>query len=816
MQLRVAALLLLLWLAASAALPISPADHIRQEDAARGRPGSGASRSSSSSSPVSGVAAGGGTSAGGADEERWSAHVAASAAVPAAIDCPLKRFAAQFAAYVQPEAWPHASNWTEEAVSAMSLPSLCGINAQSVPAPPFRRPSTLPASATAPFACDWTRYVDVAKGDNSNDGSLAHPWGHMAFAVPQSRTRQNPLQRACIFLRGGYYPFGDHHEQRGRASESQLGALALTATDSNLTIAAYNHEEVVFSAGVILTGLQWSVYRETPAGRIMQAHIPRTPSTWTGRTSTSCTSTTPAPFAPSSPTETPSSPARLTHPTGYSSGAASWIGPDPSIGVGTEVLVADPVPASRFFPRFQIGLQGTVRDFDPPHSFWGLAKPPGGGGATYVKPRGFVWSASGFSPRAANWSNPTTGRVFTFHGRGWGSWQFGIASVHAHNSTLLFGAGGFQEARGATTGGLMYVHNILEELDDVNEWFVDPASRTLYFMSNDTMPSRFIASQVPCIVSLHGTSQSPVSSVTLSGLTFSHTPNTFMRPYEAPSGGDYSIHRGAALFLQGTQSVLVVNCTFTQLGSNALFVSNYNANATIAHNQFQWLGESAVLLAGSSDGVDGVSNRQQPMYTHVEGNLMRDFSVYVKQGDAIFEALTRSSVWAGNMAYNSPRSLFNKNDGFAGGLEVYQNLLFNANKETSDHGPINVRPCTNHPRLHWHAHRTSPLCLLPSPPVLLTVRCVLLVRSDVGPAAVPDRRGRCGRVLRASDQPHPPQLPRQRLRLGLHRGPRRRLRVLRGRLQRQPVQRHQELPRPHQEQPPPAVRVPRRLPRAAL
>ena len=63
---------------------------------------------------------------------------------------------------------------------------------------------------------------------------------------------------------------------------------------------------------------------------------------------------------------------------------------------------------------------------------------------------------------------------------------------------------------------------------------------------------------------------------------------------------------------------------------------------------------------------------------------MADFSVYVKQGDAIFEAIVRSSVWAGNLAFNSPRSIFNKNDGFAGGLNAYQNLLFNSVRETGD------------------------------------------------------------------------------------------------------------------------------------
>jgi hypothetical protein len=135
---------------------------------------------------------------------------------------------------------------------------------------------------------------------------------------------------------------------------------------------------------------------------------------------------------------------------------------------------------------------------------------------------------------------------------------------------------------------------------------------------------------------------------------------SFLRKFEAPSGGDYSIHRGAALFVQGVEQVTISQNRFRNLGSNALFISLYAVNTTITQNQFRFLGESAIILAGQTDGIDGVSNVNQPTNTHVEANLARDFSAYVKQGDAIFESLARNSVWAGNLAFNSPRSIFNK------------------------------------------------------------------------------------------------------------------------------------------------------------
>ena len=42
-----------------------------------------------------------------------------------------------------------------------------------------------------------------------------------------------------------------------------------------------------------------------------------------------------------------------------------------------------------------------------------------------------------------------------------------------------------------------------------------------------------------------------------------------------------------------------------------------------------------------------------------------------------------------HLRFNGPRALINFNDGFGGGNIIDSNLLFNANRETSDHGPFN-------------------------------------------------------------------------------------------------------------------------------
>ncbi len=90
----------------------------------------------------------------------------------------------------------------------------------------------------------------------------------------------------------------------------------------------------------------------------------------------------------------------------------------------------------------------------------------------------------------------------------------------------MFGRGGFQDAR----GNAYYIANIFEELDSPNEWFLAIDSRTPYFMPNETMPKVFVASQIPCLISVSGGNiEDPVNNVLIQGLRLAQTSNTYMR-----------------------------------------------------------------------------------------------------------------------------------------------------------------------------------------------------------------------------------------------------------------------------------------------
>ena len=57
-----------------------------------------------------------------------------------------------------------------------------------------------------------------------------------------------------------------------------------------------------------------------------------------------------------------------------------------------------------------------------------------------------------------------------------------------------------------------------------------------------------------------GTADQPVTNVRISDLRVRHTSTDFLAPYEAPGGGDQSVHRGAAVFIETAANVTVEGC----------------------------------------------------------------------------------------------------------------------------------------------------------------------------------------------------------------------------------------------------------------
>jgi hypothetical protein len=313
----------------------------------------------------------------------------------------------------------------------------------------------------------------------------------------------------------------------------------------------------------------------------------------------------------------------------------------------------------------------------------------------------------------------------------WANWAFEIDAWDNASSTITFGRGGYQGARGGP-GSDYFVENALEFLDHPTEWFLDPIDSTsgmLYYFNNATgAPAADLLFTVPtlaALVTVNATQAAPATGITLARLGFRDTRSTFLDTHAVPSAGDWALERAAAVFLEGTEGAVVDQCNFTRIGGNALMLSGYARGAALTRNSFRWIGGSAAVAWGrtdetSQDGTLGwdATAGDFPMGTTVAGNLASEIGVVAKQSSCWAQFKTATSTLTGNVCFNVARAGFNFNDGLGGGDDVHDNLIFNTNRESADHGCVftrtklrppvahdpNTQPCTRPTTLNQQTH----------------------------------------------------------------------------------------------------------------
>ena len=146
--------------------------------------------------------------------------------------------------------------------------------------------------------------------------------------------------------------------------------------------------------------------------------------------------------------------------------------------------------------------------------------------------------------------------------------MFEVESHNPEDHTMTWSKGGFQGGRGwqvnGSTGALdpvppFYIENVFEELDIPGEWFFDEEKGRLYLFWNATSgeappkTTQFVAPQLHRLVNIVGTKASPVRGITIRGIGLRGTKYTYMEP----SGGDWALHRGGAVFLESTEQTSV-------------------------------------------------------------------------------------------------------------------------------------------------------------------------------------------------------------------------------------------------------------------
>ena len=297
------------------------------------------------------------------------------------------------------------------------------------------------------------------------------------------------------------------------------------------------------------------------------------------------------------------------------------------------------------------------------------------------------------------WAHPEEVIVHIFARNYWGNMQWQVKDVDWNAHLIHFGRGGFQlneimQGRDATAIGKpsrFFVENIFEELDAEGEWYLDQRTSVLYFKPPAGVEMRAALVEAPLLkrlIELRGNEETPVRNVTLRGFRIAHTASTFLEEYDAPSLGDWTIHRGGTVFVEGAEDCSIENCFFDSVGGNAVFLNDYTRRVRVYGNKFTEAGESAIALVGTKNRIHG-TNHPYPSDNLISNNLIHDCGVFGKQTAGVFVAVGEKTTISHNHIYNMPRAAICLNDGWGGGHIIEFNKVHDTVRETGDHGPFN-------------------------------------------------------------------------------------------------------------------------------
>ena len=557
--------------------------------------------------------------------QRGHGHSSRPAAAPADVDCAVRKLASAYGSQLVPEA--------KDVVDAgLELGAMCG-----EPTLPERRgPSPLARGAHVVGSHAAEIVVDPAGSDAAGDGSSAAPLATVAAALRLSRslpTAPGACKKTITLKAGTHY----------------LNAtMKLGPQDSGLCLVGAAGEHATLSGGVELA-LTWT----KAADGIFVAELPNGTPEFDqlfvgGRRE----------IRARYPNGDPETTGLHTLDTGYIS-EGSWGSkrvPTPAKKESTVTLTSPKsMRQAPSFPVFGMGFDGLCERYAKNRSKWGGTPRP-----TEVACGKHSMTGANYSQpcKRFSWAEPTTGVVHAFHGGHWGGWMFKVEGMHdqalcdaspqpcpshagrtfcATNSSKdqckapptpcppclpqpkgvvepqtieLDPWGGQQEARGNSNGAEWYVENIREELDAPREWFADFKANKLYYHPNGTAPpAKVVVPRLATLISIDGGPPSAdgkpraasaiVSGVQLRGLTVTHSLTTFLGEYEVPSGGDWSMHRGGAVFATGVTGLQVESVHFTRLGGNAVMLSEYARDSSFTGCEFSWIGDSGIGQMGS-------------------------------------------------------------------------------------------------------------------------------------------------------------------------------------------------------------------------
>ena len=147
--------------------------------------------------------------------------------------------------------------------------------------------------------------------------------------------------------------------------------------------------------------------------------------------------------------------------------------------------------------------------------------------------------------------------------------------------------------------------------DDGGEFFYNETTQMLYIIPNTTHPAStpppddLVVPVLQQLIATTGTQSDPVKDITVAGVNFRDTTPVYEEQWEVPSGGDWALHRSAAIFLEGTTDAKVSGGLFRRLDGNAIMLNGFNRGAVIEKNEFVYIADNVLAGWGETKEWDG-------------------------------------------------------------------------------------------------------------------------------------------------------------------------------------------------------------------
>lgn len=312
--------------------------------------------------------------------------------------------------------------------------------------------------------------------------------------------------------------------------------------------------------------------------------------------------------------------------------------------------------------------------------------------------------------RAARWADPAGGYLHAMHVHLWGGYHYRITGKQPDGSVAY--EGGWQNNRQmGMHNDFRMVENIFEELDAPGEWFHDARTNTLYYMpepGTDLAAATVEVVRLRHLVEFQGSAQAPVRFITLQGFVFRHAARTFMDTREPLLRSDWTIYRGGAVLLTGTQDVRILDSEFDQPGGNAVFVNMYNRRFLIRGCHIHDAGASGVCFVGDPNAVrnplfeysqnqdltridrtPGPKTDNYPADCAVEDCLIHGIGRVERQPAGVQISMSQGITVRDTSIYDCARAGINISEGTWGGHLIERCDVFDTVLETGDHGSFN-------------------------------------------------------------------------------------------------------------------------------